>query len=272
MHKLLSAGLYRLRRDNAFWGTLVVVFLLSAVIMMFGMRRVSAGSNPTLDDYYFYMLPLFGLFCAFFIGLFIGTEYTDGTMRNKIVVGHTRAEIYLSNFVVCLIACESFVTAWLAGGLVGIPVMGVWKRSVYIILLYIVLAILLTAAMTGIFVMVCMSAIHKNAAVWTILLFIILLLIGSYFYNHLCEPEMSSGVMMTANGMEMAEPSPNPNYVGGIQRIIYQFIVDSLPTGQSILINNMELARPLLSAAASVVIAFLTTFAGYCAFRKRDLK
>lgn len=271
MHKLLSAGLYRLRKDKTFWGTLVTVFLISIIVMVFGIRRGNAGSATNLDDYYFYLLPALGLFCAFFTGLFIGTEYTDGTMRNKIVVGHTRAEIYLSNFIVCLIACEGFVGAWLAGGLIGIPAMGVWKSG-YAVLLYIVLAVLLTAAMTAVFAVVCMSAARRNAAVWTILLFLFLLFIASYLYNHLCEPEMSSGVMMTANGVQMMEPSPNPDYIGGTRRIVYQFIVDALPTGQSILINNQELGRPLLSAVSSVVIALLTTFGGVVHFRKKDLK
>lgn len=271
MHKLLSAGLYRLGKDKAFWGTLAAVFFTSIIVMVFGIRRDNAGSAVNLDDYYFYLLPALGLFCAFFIGLFIGAEYTDGTMRNKIVVGHTRAEIYLSNFIVCLIACESFVGAWLAGGLTGIPALGVWKSG-YAVLLYIALAVLLTAAVTAVFVMVCLSAVRRNAAVWTILLFLLLLVIASYLYNHLCEPELSSGVMMTANGVQMMEPGPNPDYIGGTRRIIYQFIVDALPTGQSILINNKEVGRPLLSAASSVVIAVLTTFAGIVRFRKKDLK
>ena len=41
---------------------------------------------------------------AIFIGLFIGTEYSNGTMRNKLVIGHSRGAIYFSNLAVCIAA------------------------------------------------------------------------------------------------------------------------------------------------------------------------
>ena len=40
---------------------------------------------------------IIGLFMAMFTSLFIGTEYDYGTIRNKIIVGHSRTSIYFSN-------------------------------------------------------------------------------------------------------------------------------------------------------------------------------
>ena len=37
--------------------------------------------------------------------------------------------------------------------------------------------------------------------------------------------------MVTENGVEVGEPQPNPDYISGFQRKVYQFAVEALPTG-----------------------------------------
>lgn len=81
-----------------------------------------------------------------------------------------------------------------------------------------------------------------------------LIALGSAIYNALSEPEFSSAAVMTVNGFEIGKPLPNPNYVSGALRSLYQFAVDALPTGQSILLANLELARPVLSLCASAAL------------------
>ena len=110
------------------------------------------------------------------------------------------------------------------------------------------------------------------AAVLAILLVLGLLLLGSVLYNALWEPEYLTGMVMTANGIEMGEAQPNPNYISGALRTVFQFLVDTLPTGQSILLANQELGRPGLSLAASGAIVLLCSGCGVAAFRRKDLK
>ena len=83
---------------------------------------------------------------------------------------------------------------------------------------------------------------------------------------------MASAAIMTVNGFEVGEPLPNPNYISGTLRTVYQFAVDALPTGQAILLANQELARPVLSLAASAGLVLLCSAAGMLAFRRKDLK
>ena len=56
-----------------------------------------------------------------FVSLFVGTEYSDGTIRNKMIIGHTRAGIYLSDLIVCSTAglgfCISYIIGVFAAGL-----------------------------------------------------------------------------------------------------------------------------------------------------------
>ena len=45
-----------------------------------------------------------GIVMAAFCSMFIGTEFSDGTMRNKLIVGHRRREIYFTNFLTCALS------------------------------------------------------------------------------------------------------------------------------------------------------------------------
>ena len=110
------------------------------------------------------------------------------------------------------------------------------------------------------------------SAVTVILAVFALLLLSSCLYNALCEPEMFSEAIMTEHGFEIGEPAPNPNYIRGTLRAVYQFFTDTLPTGQAILLANQELAHPGLSMCASLCVVLLTTGTGLIIFRHKDLK
>ena len=277
MSNLLFSGFHRLWKNKVFWIGMIAMLVISVGTVLNGSRQavtmMSGGYTRTLDDYYFELAPVVSLFCAVFASLFIGTEYSDGTMRNKIIVGRTRTEIYLSNYFICFVAGVCFVAVWLIGGLVGIPSLGLWKIGIEGALLYAVVAIFFTAALTGIFTLLCMLSSNKAiTAVIAILLAIGLLVIASMIYISLGEPEFNSGVVVTSKGMQMAGPTPNHNYVSGLKRTIYQFVLECLPSGQEILMASHKIDCPILSLIASTVITFITTIAGVGAFCKKDLK
>lgn len=277
MYNLVTAGLARLRKNWVFWGEMGFLFLLSAVGMLLDVRQSvslrAEGYVYYLDDFYFKYAPFLALFVVAFVSLFLGTEYNEGTIRNKLVVGHSRLRVYLSNYLVCLVACEGFVAVWILGGMVGIPFLGTWQMGWKGFAIYALLAVLFTAALTGIFVLIAMLSARKSlTAVMAVFVAMALILWGSMLYNALGEPEMVSEMMLTADGIQMGEPLPNPRYVDGAKRILYQFLVDGLPTGQGIQMTNEGLGRPLLSGVASVVLAVFTTMAGIFCFRKKDLR
>ena len=105
MRKLLSANFARLGKDKVFWITAVAVFI-SSLVTIFNSSgsadlMISSGYPVTLDDYFFNHAPMMGLYYAVFISLFLGTEYSDGTIRNKLAVGHRRLDVYLANYMTC---------------------------------------------------------------------------------------------------------------------------------------------------------------------------
>ena len=213
------------------------------------------------------------LFRSVFAGLFLGTEYQDGTLRNKVTVGHTRGEIYLSFLAVCLCAGLGILLGWALGVAVGALKYGWFLAPGRQLLLNFGIMALLTMAEDGILTLLCMLSSNKAVtAVAAILLMLGLIVLSSGFYNSLCEPEFASAAMVTENGVEVGEPQPNPDYISGFQRKVYQFAVEALPTGQAILLANREMERPALSACASAAILVLTAAAGVSAFKRKDLK
>ena len=109
MNKLLWANWARLRRYKAFWLALAGVFLVSLLSIWSGSRAAQqlaqSGFVRTLDSYYFALATFLGGLYAVFFSLFLSAEFSDGTVRNKLVVGHSRVHIYLADYLVCLAAC-----------------------------------------------------------------------------------------------------------------------------------------------------------------------
>lgn len=279
MRKLLSANFFRLWKDKIFWLCMGAMLIYSVVYLLNGSRQAAidlSEYNYSIDIYYFNFAVVIGLFCALFCSMFLGTEYSDGTIRNKIVVGHTRTSIYIANLITAFTATLLIMIVWLIGALVAIPTLGIWKMGIPNLLVYLLIAVMFEAALSAIFTFVCMQSTNKAITVaFSVLLFFGLLFFASMTYTALNEPEMTSGIQITANGMEMSEPTPNPNYVSGVTKTIYEFIIDFLPTGQGIQMWQLEIAnaaRIVRMLLSSVAITVLTTLVGIFIFKRKNLK
>ncbi len=90
-------------------------------------------------------------------------------------------------------------------------------------------------------------------------------------YSALAQPEMSEAAVMTDGEMSI-EMMPNPNYISGIKREIYQFFLDFLPSGQCAQIANLEAPHPIRMGIYSVIIIVLSNVLGIFGFRKKDIK
>ena len=269
MLKLLRADFFCLRRSRALWLCAAAAFVLSSAYML----RASADSMQTLEQNLLQVFPFLPILHAAFVSLFLGLEYQDGTLRNKLIVGHSRRHVYLSRLLASITGCFGILLAWALSALTGIPEFGWFAAPTGTLLLSAAVILLLTAALAAILTMLCMLLTNRAvSAVTAILLMFALLALTSAFYNALCEPEMISAAVMTANGFEVGEPMPNPNYISGTLRAVYQLAVDALPTGQAILLANQELAHPCFSLSASAGLVLLCSTAGMLVFRRKDLK
>ena len=277
MSELMSAHLFRLKRDKAFWSCVGAMLAFSVGVILNGCRQSEAmlayGYQMGLEKYYFTLAPAEGFFAGVFSGLFLGTEYADGAIRGKLIVGHSRREVYFASLLANILTALTITAAWLIGGLVGVPALGLWKMSGVAVTMNILVAVGAAVALAAMFTLPGMLVTKKSTGVVAaILLFLGLLLTAAWVYNALMEPEMTAGFIMTVDGVQSAELTPNPNYVSGVMRRVLELILDILPTGQEVLIANGGIGRPLLNLVASGAVTVFATLGGMAVFERKDIK
>lgn len=282
MSKLMRAYLVRLRKDKVLWLFTAAMLVLSVLIINSGVRLdlqyPGDGTYSSLEYCFFGGVPYIGVLSSVVISLFLGVEYNDGTIRNKLVIGHRRTDIYLSGLLTSIIMAELIAFAWFLGGLTGIPHFGLWTMDTGRFLLYVLLVVLSTAALAAIFHLIGMLITNRAFSV-VVAIFVALgmLLMGSMIYNKLCEPEMTvSGIVITENGVEYGDEIPNPSYVAGTARIVYSALLNILPQGQEILLANYDdmskMGNPTVAIAGSLLLLLAVSVVGIAVFRKKDLK
>lgn len=89
-----------------------------------------------------------------------------------------------------------------------------------------------------------------------------------YIFNMLSQPEMIESMEMTGGELS-TDMIKNPHYLAGLQRKIYQFLMDFLPTGQAAQIANLQLEHPVRLFSCSILLAVGCNFGGYLVFKRK---
>lgn len=276
MRKLLRANFSRLFRDKVFLASCTVMFLAGLGLpLLHYLDNLKNNEGWTTDSTCFVYAFFVPILLSLLTALFVGTEYSDGTMRNKLIVGHKRYCIYLTNLIVCVVAGVILCLAYLVPhtGL-GLLVLGNFKTGTVKLFIYIGLSFALTAAFAALLVLISMLCHNKAySTAGCILLVFTLLFAGIRITSALNEPEYYSGYSYTENGSTITEEAErNPNYLSGTKRQIYEFLNDFIPGGQAIKLANMDAGKPALLALYDGIILIVATGFGIIFFRRKDLK
>ena len=276
MRNLLSANFLRLKKSHLFWAILVIGAAFAGFrIFSLVSDQIDYGIPSNLDDALFTYAQLVGLTAAVFVSLFLGTEYSDGAIRNKVASGCSRAAIDLAGFVTVFAASVlSLIAYWIVALAAGIPLLGALRMGAGEALFTLLGVLLMTAAFCAMFTFVTMNCSSKAAnAVVCILLFFVLLMASTYVSGRLEAPEFVSGYMLSVDGeIVPTEPEPNPRYLQPGPRAVYEFFRDLLPTGQSIQYSVQAVTNPVRLLLCSLGLAAVFTGAGIALFRRKDLK
>lgn len=277
MSRLLSANFARLKKDKVFWLGIIFMFLFGCIIILKNYFDMITYHEyiPKLDELFFGYSSLLCILSAVFCSLYLGTEYNDGTIRNKLVVGHSRSAVYLSSLILCIAAGLLMLFAYIIPVLcLGIPLVGFFTESVGTVLYFFLTSLLLLTALSAIFTLLSMlNQNHACATAVAVVGIFTLLMLTIYISGRLNEPPFYEWYEYTDNlGKRITEKAPNPTYLEGTARKIYEFFLDFLPTGQALQIGGMSASHLWAMPLYSLLITVTTTAAGLLTFGKKDIK
>ncbi len=283
MRNLLVANFLRLRKNRLFWGSLLLMTLFG---LGFTLQRVweqvtyaEFGGLYYVDEAFFNYAMIIGILMSVFIPLFFGTEHSDGGVRNKLAVGHSRVSVYLAHAITAGAAAVLFCLAYILAALaVGVPLLnGGLERPLPIFLLNLLGSLILAAAYSALFTLITLNVRQKAvSAVVCILGTMVLVFTSFYVRARLSEPETWFNYGPSETGEITMLEYPNARYLRGTERAVYEFIYDFLPITQSMQyyssysIEHKPQTQRMIAYA--VLISTLSTVGGAALFLKKDLK
>lgn len=279
MTQLLSMGFSRLFKNKLFWFGIILQAGFFVFLIITNYRDVRLHPDYyhyTSDTLMFAPFMISGLFASCFTGMFLGSEYSYGTIRNKLVIGKSRANVYLANLTVTFAASLIVnIASILVTFSVGIFLFGTPELATANMLMILGLGALMLAAFAGIFTLTSTMITSRSAgSVINILLFFVLIIASTYIMKRLEEPEMMmpSYIFSIDGVIQPTELVPNPYYLQGTVRTVFEFFRDLLPTCQGNQFMTHEIERPLMMVLCSLVLTACTTVMGIFHIRKKDLK
>ncbi|MCR5426016.1 MAG: hypothetical protein K6E81_04210 [Lachnospiraceae bacterium] len=118
MIQILKANLIRLFKNWLYLGGLVVAAVLTYYISradmeLFVLHHINHNECMKLISGAVYA------FIAIFVPVFEGTEFSDGTIRNKFIMGHSADEFYLAHLLTSFLMMVVMEAVWFVSGLLA---------------------------------------------------------------------------------------------------------------------------------------------------------
>ncbi len=281
MSKLLRSDFRRLIGSKLFYLCLAP----TAVVMVYALFNnlhysvVMENLELPLDNLLFMGTTVIGFPIAIFTSFFVGTEYSDGTMRNKILVGNSRLSIYLSHFIITSVASLAMLVVGTAFVLfLGVFWMGWFITSPAILIPQILCCLLSVIAFNSIIVALAMLIHHKAicAVVCLVITMLMVNVVAPFLWDRLeAEEPMNPEISYTdIDGVVHIIPEEiNPKYPTGAKRVVMQLCYDTLPTAQMYQYGYDEMPKNIeLFPVYSVLLIAVISTAGVCIYERRDLK
>lgn len=275
MSKLLIADFYRLKKDMLFWVCVTVMFLfglIGTISLYLDKKEYGQLDEACAENAAFGFNLLAGILCAAFCSLFQGEEYSSGTIRNKLITGHTRANVYLSQVFVCIAAGIMMCIAFAVPSVVvGIIFMGGFKElDSFHIFGYYMASFLVTAACVSLFSLITVVVKRKTASVAACFFVALLIIWLSLQVNQTLHlPEYT---YMFTSPNEPSQYGLNPKYPQDDQRKLLEAVLDILPAGQAYQLCYRFAENLVRMIISDVTICVLSLLAGTAVFSKENIK
>lgn len=218
MSKLLRADFYRMYNSKKIW--LCVAAMIVVAIFFILMQYTAMDYKVPFSRVIFLPMTFYGIATAALVSFFIGDDFSDGVIRNKIIAGRSRSSIYLSNLICGLSACLLVYTLTIL--LTVIIGSDYFENDVTPteIFAYFVLGLFTCMAFGNIYCMLSMLIGNKATSIMVCMCLAFGMLFLCLHTNQiLVQQQYKEGIL-------------NSHYVRGTKRIIYEFLHDINPFGQ----------------------------------------
>lgn len=260
----------RLLKTKSFWICGAAAVLLTSgnfalnlfanedFVFQFGVMMFGSGSNVFL-------------YAAVFTALFLGTDYSDGVIRNKITAGHSRRSVYFAGLSVCSAGALSYLFASRVIMLIlGVCFGGKLGISAGDLVLRILIISFETVSVCSLFTLIGMLITSKPVSVVVIIIAARVLM--------MCTQLGASVLALSEYNDETGEISEFDSfYVTGVKRDILRIVCNTVPTGQTALLEASESGSGLPDNAESMPLysigfTALVSVIGTAVFKRKDLK
>lgn len=258
MSRLLYADLARMYGKRRFW--LFATATVAIATMFITMQFTAMDYEVPISRVIFLPMSFYGVLIAALISLFVGDDFSDGVIRNKIVAGRSRHAIYLSNLTTVWSACLVLylISATVTTG-VGIFLFEI-DISANKFFIYLTLGIFTSMAYSSIFCTLSMLIGNKSSAVMFCMALAFFLLCMCLHTNQIMvQPEYKNGIR-------------NPLYAEGVRRLIYSLFHDLNPSGQAAQLSSMEYFNVFRWICCDLFWILISIVPGPILFYKKDVK
>ena len=274
MIRLLNAGFTRLRKNKVFWG--ITIFSIGFALLMIYTEYSDMKKYEKVIEIEQLMLnyaTMIGIVIAIFTSLFLGVEYSDGAIRNKISIGHKRTNIYLSNLAITIVtSLFSYVLFMIVIAIIGIPLFGGITMSMLVLLKLIGCIFVMILAYSSIFTFLAMIISNKTiTSITSIMLAFGLMMATMVCFRIVDMQEYVQSASMVDGEMKFEE-IPNPKYPSEQKRKVYQTLLDINPAGQGFQLAGRTDANLKVLPLYSLGILVIFTGVGLVLFKKKELK
>lgn len=260
MRKLLAADFAQLLRDKVFWAAFAFMIVSTAILVVSTHNMIAldnyAPGTWTAETSMFCMLPSVGIVNAIWLHLFIGSDYDQGTIRNKFICGHTRRAIFFSHWFIASAGALIILAASLVlGTVLSAHYFQTFALDVSNLCWLFLSCAMLTVAYAAINVALAMNISHKASSVVCGMI----VMIGMSTFTSFLEVELSSVLVSGWTPVTLKDH-------------LILLLYDLLPSGQCSQINAMMFDHLARWPLYSLILIVLVTAAGFLLFKRKDIK
>lgn len=287
MSKLLRIDLTRLFKNKVFWCELAF-FLVYPIFSVLNLYRDSVAYDYIViaEEVIWSAGEMAAIAMAVLVPLFIGTDYSDKTIRNKLIAGYGKSKVFLSNAVTMLIANTIMLTVWNIAYCTTAAFLLPFGNPLKLDVLYCAEVYCANFVMTVLFVTVSMFISAKaGATVACILGCLGFMLIGVMIMTRLDAQEMIPEYIIASNAdidvtvntednnweqnMQMV---PNPQYIPeGPYKDFLRGVVRVSATAQLTAVTSAHDVEPVWYFVFDNIVVAIIVAGGSILFRKKEI-